>query len=213
MQPFRNLSILALFVLASASAFAATDTLVVNITVTIAGACDIEWTTGELQGPRTWTINPASVNTAYSSALAAFGDIKDSTSANVAVATAFDIINNSTGPILINQLTIVVTGDGNWASVNPIGGHGNPNTDKCLVRFRTDATTTVDTLAANGNSYASEPAPQWTDVPRRLQPAAPINTGGPIAASGTQTLKLEFITPWAVTFNTSTTVVTITATI
>jgi hypothetical protein len=210
MHPIRNLSILALFMLANASAWALTDTLVINITVTISGACDIEWTTGELQNARTWTINPAAVNFAYSSELGAVGTIKDSLANNVAVATAFYVLNNSTASILSNNLTVAITANGaNWTSVTGIAAH--VGADKFLIRFKTGALGTADVVNGAGTGYSTVGAPAFTDVPASAG-TVPVNAGA-IAAAGTQALVLEFITPFTVTQNTNTCVVTITATI
>jgi hypothetical protein len=209
MHPIRNLSILALFLLASASAFAATDTLVINITVTITAQCDIEWVTGEKQNARTWTINPAVVNFAYSSLAAALNDIKDSVGTGVgASTTSFNIYNNSTNAIPINGLTVKISAEGGWQSVTGIAAHGP--SDKYLMRFNTSTAATSDVVNGAGTNYSTVGAPAWTDIPATAA-TANVNAAA-IAPAATQTFALEFITPFAVTANVGTCTITLTAT-
>lgn len=113
MKTLRNLSFLALLVLAQASAYAAT-TLAVNITVTIVASNAIEWSVADaaanVTGQREWIITGAAMNTAYKSEQVIAGNTitGPSTSVIAVKATALNFTNK--GNISITSSIAVANG-------------------------------------------------------------------------------------------------------
>jgi hypothetical protein len=202
MNSIRNLSLLALFVLAPASVFAATPDMNVIITVNITPTVNLQWSADLSSASRYWLLRDVNTNTSYDSDAVATVDQRLCSDAlwTTPVVDGLSVKNASQRPV---SLTIAVTLQATWTHdviANHIG-----STNVYTLRAATGATHVLDVNLGTGGITVG---PDFT-LALATSPTA-VSLAASVAKGGIQPLRIEFITPLDVTAGNSAATMTVT---